>query len=205
MLVISHTLSTLIISPTLTHCKQLPFIFGDSLLSGSLNIFNMHRIIFLAQNNICPASPFWNIHNSLVFRTKTVESAKAEGEKIRLIGGAEARAVEAVGRWAEDLNYERIFILTILTILTNQGRGWADADEGLRLQAIRGRGHPLLGAGGLATGEPVMFALVWVKTSNEQTWLSQELLTFPKYQARQTISIIFIDACWPLIGISGSE
>merc|ERR1719297_620447 len=31
-------------------------------------------------------------------RTKTVESAKADGEKIRLIGGAEARAVEAVGR-----------------------------------------------------------------------------------------------------------
>merc|ERR1719512_474883 len=31
-------------------------------------------------------------------RTKTVESAKAEGEKIRLIGGAEAKAVEAVGR-----------------------------------------------------------------------------------------------------------
>lgn len=27
-----------------------------------------------------------------------MESAKAEGEKIRLIGGAEARAVEAVGR-----------------------------------------------------------------------------------------------------------
>ena len=34
-----------------------------------------------------------------VFRTKTVESAKAEGEKIRLIGAADARAVEAVGRW----------------------------------------------------------------------------------------------------------
>ena len=33
-----------------------------------------------------------------MFRTKTVESAKAEGEKIRLIGGAEAKAVEAVGR-----------------------------------------------------------------------------------------------------------
>merc|ERR1719205_361812 len=31
-------------------------------------------------------------------RTKTVESAKADGEKIRLIGGAEAKAVEAVGR-----------------------------------------------------------------------------------------------------------
>merc|ERR1719158_2374819 len=31
-------------------------------------------------------------------RTKTVESAKAEGEKIRLIGAADARAVEAVGR-----------------------------------------------------------------------------------------------------------
>merc|ERR1719499_2202631 len=31
-------------------------------------------------------------------RTKTVESAKADGEKIRLIGAADARAVEAVGR-----------------------------------------------------------------------------------------------------------
>jgi len=31
-------------------------------------------------------------------RTKTVESARAEGEKIRLIGAADARAVEAVGR-----------------------------------------------------------------------------------------------------------
>merc|ERR1719347_1086135 len=31
-------------------------------------------------------------------RTKTVEAAKAEGEKIRLIGAADARAVEAVGR-----------------------------------------------------------------------------------------------------------
>merc|ERR1712141_865918 len=31
-------------------------------------------------------------------RTKTVEAARAEGEKIRLIGGAEAKAVEAVGR-----------------------------------------------------------------------------------------------------------
>merc|ERR1711923_230364 len=31
-------------------------------------------------------------------RTKTVESARAEGEKIRLVVGAEAKAVEAVGR-----------------------------------------------------------------------------------------------------------
>merc|ERR1719277_869612 len=31
-------------------------------------------------------------------RIKTVEAARADGEKIRLIGGAEARAVEAVGR-----------------------------------------------------------------------------------------------------------
>merc|ERR1719168_491116 len=31
-------------------------------------------------------------------RTKTVESARAEGEKIKLIGAADARAVEAVGR-----------------------------------------------------------------------------------------------------------
>ena len=39
-----------------------------------------------------------NTINIALFRTKTVESAKADGEKIRLIGGAEARAVEAVGR-----------------------------------------------------------------------------------------------------------
>merc|ERR1719341_1434661 len=31
-------------------------------------------------------------------RTRTVEAARADGEKIRLIGGAEAKAVEAVGR-----------------------------------------------------------------------------------------------------------
>merc|ERR1719466_575805 len=31
-------------------------------------------------------------------RTKTVEAARADGERIRLIGGAEAKAVEAVGR-----------------------------------------------------------------------------------------------------------
>merc|ERR1719446_555153 len=31
-------------------------------------------------------------------RTRTIETAKAEGEKIKLIGGAEARAVEAVGK-----------------------------------------------------------------------------------------------------------
>merc|ERR1719234_2298937 len=31
-------------------------------------------------------------------RTKTVEAARADGEKIRLIGGAEAKAVETVGR-----------------------------------------------------------------------------------------------------------
>ena len=33
-----------------------------------------------------------------LFRTKTVETARADGEKIRLIGAAEARAIEAVGR-----------------------------------------------------------------------------------------------------------
>jgi cytochrome c-type biogenesis protein CcmE len=31
-------------------------------------------------------------------RTKTVETARADGERIRLIGAAEARAIEAVGR-----------------------------------------------------------------------------------------------------------
>ena len=38
------------------------------------------------------------INNSkYVFRTQTVEAARADGEKIRLIGGAEASAIEAVG------------------------------------------------------------------------------------------------------------
>jgi hypothetical protein len=32
------------------------------------------------------------------YRTKTVETARAHGEKVRLIGAAEARAIEAVGR-----------------------------------------------------------------------------------------------------------
>ena len=32
------------------------------------------------------------------FRTKTVETARAQGEKVRLTGAAEARAIEAVGR-----------------------------------------------------------------------------------------------------------
>ena len=34
----------------------------------------------------------------MLYRTKTVEAARADGEKIRLIGEAEAKAVEAVGR-----------------------------------------------------------------------------------------------------------
>ena len=77
------------------------------MLSEVLSAFIMHmlRIIFLANAaNITfgwiHLSP-WRLkylYFSLIFRTKTVESAKAEGEKIRLIGGAEARAVEAVGR-----------------------------------------------------------------------------------------------------------
>ena len=34
----------------------------------------------------------------ILFRTKTVEAARADGERIKLIGAAEAKAVEAVGR-----------------------------------------------------------------------------------------------------------
>merc|ERR550519_1590790 len=36
-------------------------------------------------------------------RTRVVEVAKAEGEKIKLVGGAEARAVEALGRRLQEL------------------------------------------------------------------------------------------------------
>ncbi len=34
----------------------------------------------------------------LLFRTQTVEAARAEAERVRLTGAAEARAIEAVGR-----------------------------------------------------------------------------------------------------------
>jgi hypothetical protein len=41
----------------------------------------------------------WKPNFLVIFcRTKTVETARADGEKIRLIGAAEARAIEAVGR-----------------------------------------------------------------------------------------------------------
>jgi flotillin len=36
--------------------------------------------------------------NLSCFRTQTVEVARAEAEKIRLIGGAEATSIEAVGK-----------------------------------------------------------------------------------------------------------
>ena len=41
------------------------------------------------------------MHNSLCIcfnRTQTVEAARAEAERVRLTGAAEARAIEAVGR-----------------------------------------------------------------------------------------------------------
>ena len=55
------------------------------------------------RGNISPV----NLHISLlklVARTKTVEAARADGEKIRLIGAAEARATEAVGRFSHPLS-----------------------------------------------------------------------------------------------------
>ena len=57
----------------------------------------------LTNNNFA----FVNLHISLsklVARTKTVEAARADGEKIRLIGAAEARATEAVGRFSHPLS-----------------------------------------------------------------------------------------------------
>ena len=39
----------------------------------------------------------WNLF-SFLFRTQTVEAARAEAERVRLTGAAEARAIEAVGR-----------------------------------------------------------------------------------------------------------
>lgn len=38
-----------------------------------------------------------NYNDTMVFRTQTVNAAIAEAERIRLIGGAEAQALEAVG------------------------------------------------------------------------------------------------------------
>merc|ERR1711988_1895292 len=47
-------------------------------------------------------------------RTKVVETAKAEGEKIKLIGGAEARAVEAVGKAAAYKNYGDAAVMSLV-------------------------------------------------------------------------------------------
>ena len=41
---------------------------------------------------------FFKILSIILFRTQTVESARAEAERVRLIGASEARAIEAVGR-----------------------------------------------------------------------------------------------------------
>jgi flotillin len=50
-----------------------------------------------------PSQTFLNSLTKLKFifsfsRTQTVEAARAEAERVRLIGAAEARAIEAVGR-----------------------------------------------------------------------------------------------------------
>ena len=41
---------------------------------------------------------FFKTLSIILFRTQTVESARAEAERVRLIGASEARAIEAVGR-----------------------------------------------------------------------------------------------------------
>ena len=38
------------------------------------------------------------LHLTISFRTQTVEAARADAERVRLIGASEARAIEAVGR-----------------------------------------------------------------------------------------------------------
>ena len=60
-----------------------------------------------------------SIHHIIIFyfqnRTQTVEAARADGEKIRLIGAAEARATEAVGRFSHPLS--RLLKLQLKTFL----------------------------------------------------------------------------------------
>ena len=45
-------------------------------------------------------TPLGSIHNCVIvlFRTVVVEAARADAEKIRLVGGADASAIEAVGK-----------------------------------------------------------------------------------------------------------
>lgn len=63
--------------------------------------------------------------NVLVFRTQTVDAAKAEAERIRLIGDAEAHAMEAIGvSEAERMRkkaavYEKYGEAAILNIVLN--------------------------------------------------------------------------------------
>ena len=46
----------------------------------------------------------WYLQISHYSRSKVLAHAKGESDRIRLIGGAEARAVEAVGRFISMLN-----------------------------------------------------------------------------------------------------
>ena len=51
------------------------------------------QLIYFTNSNIKPGNA---LDNS--FRTQTVEAARADAERVRLIGASEARAIEAVGR-----------------------------------------------------------------------------------------------------------
>ena len=66
------------------------------------------------RGNISPVNVLTSL-SKLVARTKTVEAARADGEKIRLIGAAEARATEAVGRFSHPLS--RLLKLQLKTFL----------------------------------------------------------------------------------------
>ena len=53
----------------------------------------LYNSLYFTNSNIKPGNA---LDNS--FRTQTVEAARADAERVRLIGASEARAIEAVGR-----------------------------------------------------------------------------------------------------------
>ena len=72
-------------------------IYGKS--TGTIEVFLKLTVHFAP---IAPALLYLKYHKLniffLSFRTQTVESARADAERVRLIGASEARAIEAVGR-----------------------------------------------------------------------------------------------------------
>ena len=89
------------------HCVRRSWWTVTTLATLTINIYGkcvqvktithlsctLYNSLYFTNSNIKPGNA---LDNS--FRTQTVEAARADAERVRLIGASEARAIEAVGR-----------------------------------------------------------------------------------------------------------